>query len=312
MGFFVLSFLCIFGIWLAYPFVIDFFLLDADITDNVILDSRFKGSYGDQFGALSALFSGFAFAGIIYTILLQRKDLLATRAEVERQNKISEKQMFENTLFQMLFSRQDILKDLDILGDKGRKALDNYFEKVVSSDNDFVFFRSLMKLDRDQVREIDESGDVESLSDFLESKDISTIRECLESRKTAIGAYLDADKSSQYDKLKKASYLATNECMNEISHYLRYTFWIYKNIDQSDILNEDEKLSYASIVRSQLSDVEVATIFYSVVIDNDLDSWSDTPISITEMKRLALRFKVVESLNDSFLIHSTHKDLLKK
>ena len=33
------------------------------------------GSFGDMFGAINALFSGLAFAGIIYAILLQRKEL---------------------------------------------------------------------------------------------------------------------------------------------------------------------------------------------------------------------------------------------
>lgn len=34
-----------------------------------------RGTFGDQFGAVNALFSGLAFAGLIYTIILQRKDL---------------------------------------------------------------------------------------------------------------------------------------------------------------------------------------------------------------------------------------------
>ena len=32
-----------------------------------------RGTFGDTFGAVNSLFSGFAFAGVIYTILLQRK-----------------------------------------------------------------------------------------------------------------------------------------------------------------------------------------------------------------------------------------------
>ncbi len=50
-----------------------------------------RGLFGDSFGALNALFSGFAFLGIIYTIILQtqelglqRKELELTRAELKR------------------------------------------------------------------------------------------------------------------------------------------------------------------------------------------------------------------------------------
>lgn len=41
-----------------------------------------RGTFGDTFGAINALFSGLAFAGIIYTILLQRKELALQRQEL--------------------------------------------------------------------------------------------------------------------------------------------------------------------------------------------------------------------------------------
>jgi hypothetical protein len=42
-----------------------------------------RGNLGDSFGGINALFSGLAFAGIIYTILLQKKELTLQRAELE-------------------------------------------------------------------------------------------------------------------------------------------------------------------------------------------------------------------------------------
>jgi hypothetical protein len=47
------------GIWL-----ISWFLL-KDLPD--------RGTFGDMFGAVNALFSGLAFAGVIYAIILQRR-----------------------------------------------------------------------------------------------------------------------------------------------------------------------------------------------------------------------------------------------
>jgi hypothetical protein len=41
-----------------------------------------RGLFGDMFGALNALFSGLAFAGVIYTILLQRTELELQRNEM--------------------------------------------------------------------------------------------------------------------------------------------------------------------------------------------------------------------------------------
>ncbi len=41
-----------------------------------------SGPFGDMFGAVNTLFSGMAFAGVIYAILLQRKELALQRAEL--------------------------------------------------------------------------------------------------------------------------------------------------------------------------------------------------------------------------------------
>lgn len=59
-----------------------------------------RGQFGDVFGAVNALFSGLAFAGLIVAILLQREDLVlqreeltATREELARTAKAQEEQV---------------------------------------------------------------------------------------------------------------------------------------------------------------------------------------------------------------------------
>jgi hypothetical protein len=42
-----------------------------------------RGTFGDMFGAVNALFSGLAFVGVIYAILLQRQELALQRIELE-------------------------------------------------------------------------------------------------------------------------------------------------------------------------------------------------------------------------------------
>lgn len=97
------------------------------------------GTFGDSFGALNTLFSGFAFAGIIISIVLQSKELKATRDEVEAQRKefekqtaVFNKQTFENTFFQMLQQHNELIKSITTKDDKnntihGREALKHYF-----------------------------------------------------------------------------------------------------------------------------------------------------------------------------------------
>ena len=79
------------------------------------------GVFGDSFGVLTALFSGLAFAGIVFTILLQReelklqrKELTLTREEMARQHSTLKKQNFENTFFQMLRLHNDIVNAIDL------------------------------------------------------------------------------------------------------------------------------------------------------------------------------------------------------
>lgn len=81
------------------------------------------GPFGDTFGGVNALFSAFAFAGIIYTILLQRKELRLQRLELEatreelsgqreqmvNQNATLLRQQFDSTFFQMLRLHHDIV-----------------------------------------------------------------------------------------------------------------------------------------------------------------------------------------------------------
>lgn len=52
------------------------------ITTNNITATDEQARFGDMFGAVNTLFSGLAFAGIIYTILLQRNELALQRKEL--------------------------------------------------------------------------------------------------------------------------------------------------------------------------------------------------------------------------------------
>lgn len=46
-----------------------------------------RGTFGDMFGAVNSLFSGLAFATLIYTVLQQRAELQATREEMKQQSR---------------------------------------------------------------------------------------------------------------------------------------------------------------------------------------------------------------------------------
>ncbi|MDT0123893.1 hypothetical protein Q9R46_14625 [Paenibacillus sp. RRE4] len=86
-----LIFLVIFGAWLFSWWAI-----------STWINASYRGTFGDMFGAVNSLFSGLAFAGLIYTISVQREELKETRnstvmqtVELELQRKAIEMQTDE-------------------------------------------------------------------------------------------------------------------------------------------------------------------------------------------------------------------------
>ncbi len=119
-----------------------------------------RGTFGDMFGAVNALFSGFAFACLIYAVFMQREELslqreelklareeaAATRDEIRgqkeqaiAQNATLSQQTFENTFFQLLNHHVEIMNDMktSAMGVHyvGRASFGLYFERMVSNYN---------------------------------------------------------------------------------------------------------------------------------------------------------------------------------
>lgn len=63
----------VFALWICYQLWIEYRYQAMEV----------RGQHGDMFGGLNTLFSGLAFAGLIYTVLLQREELSLQRRELE-------------------------------------------------------------------------------------------------------------------------------------------------------------------------------------------------------------------------------------
>lgn len=182
-----------------------------------------RGTFGDMFGAVNALFSGLAFATLIYTIFLQRKELSLQRQELSltrnelegqklqlsAQNDVLRTQNFENTFFQLLKLLNDIISSVDYANHKGRNCFN-------------IFFRNL----RDRYKgKINQNPDKDRCK---VAKDVS----------------LDFYKERQ----------------TELAHYFRTLYNIVKFIHESEVSN---KKFYTNLVRAQLSSQELLLIFYN-------------------------------------------------
>jgi hypothetical protein len=187
------------------------------------------GKFGDMFGATNALFSGLAFAGVIYAILLQRRELKLQRDELEltrgelagqrqqlqAQNETFQQQNFENTFFQLLRLHNDIVNTIDLRRDDGGVT-------AAGRDCFKVFYERLKKRWNKGVPE-------------------------------------DAGRS-EFERLNK-TYLAFYGAVEaEIGHYFRSLYNIIKFIDNSTV---SDKRIYTNLVRAQLSSYELALLFYN-------------------------------------------------
>lgn len=93
-----------------------------------------RGTFGDLFGAVNALFAGLAFAGLIYTILLQKQDLTLQRKEIaqnrtELKKSANAQQKSEQALVEQV-EQMKITAKLNAL-----KTLIEYYNIVIANPN---------------------------------------------------------------------------------------------------------------------------------------------------------------------------------
>lgn len=196
------------------------YLVVININDNDSWPHR--GQFGDMFGAVNALFSGLAFAGIIITILLQRDELglqrieleltrtelQLTRKEFKDQNDTLSIQRFENTFFNLLSLHNRLIEDA-----KGRE-----------------FFDSL----KDQLKDVF-GGNGPISKEYLK------------------------DLSEKYNSVLDKSF---------INLFLESVCRMVDFINDSDLIYENEKPFYYSIIESSLSDSERIVIYYHTILSD--------------------------------------------
>ena len=241
-----------------------------------------RGTFGDMFGAVNALFSGLAFAGLIVTLLyqkeelkLQREELRETRNELnaqklefQEQNKTMKRQRFENTFFNMLSLQQEIIANL---------SYEYYASPNIRPHNipEEIFYKGAPK------------GQLHG-------------RETFEGiYKHAIIEYNGARHADGNIKiLKQNGYIAypVISVTTRFDHYFRHLYHIYKFVDTSDLIEDSKRYDYACIIRSQLSDYELVMMFYNCLTANGRDKFK--PLIEKYAVFNNLRLELLAKVND--------------
>ena len=106
-GFALISLVIIF-LWVS-----NFLLMPIIFSDDLGGTSS-AGAAGDMFGGLTALFSGLAFAGLITTLFMQRRELEYQRRELSQTREVFQIQRFENTFFGLLKLLNDHVNSIEL------------------------------------------------------------------------------------------------------------------------------------------------------------------------------------------------------
>lgn len=198
--------------------------------------------FGDSFGAVNALVSAFAFAGMIVSFVLQRselrlqrKELEAQRKEFEQQNDTLALQRFENTFFHMLELQQQIVNNLE------------------------ATWRG-----KDEMRKVSEVGGY--VPEEVGVERVTKGRDVFQVWFTGIKVgkqifdgeikWLEKNGIREYD----SSYIPSI-----FDHYFRHLYNIVKFVDQTQILSDEDKYRYVSITRSTLSRYELVWLYYNTL-----------------------------------------------
>ena len=239
-----------------------------------IEDSGERGQFGDMFGAVNALFSGLAFAGLIITLILQktelglqrdeleqtREELKNQRLEFETQNETLKIQKFEAALYNMLGLQQQIVNDLAY-----DTKIEGYSDTTARGDWSVVVKgRELFRFSFEQLKHHYTGFDGERrVTDGM--KGIL--------KNLGLSYYTEYTTPSYYD------------------HYFRHLYRILKFIDSNDNLSFEQKYKYVGDVRGTLSRYELVWIYYNLLSNP----------KFSEFKRMTEDYSLLKNLNETFL-----------
>lgn len=292
----------------------------VNLGENVKDLNAARGQFGDKFGAINALFAGFAFAGIIFTILLQSRELRQTKVLLDEQMKESKGERFDGTFFQLIGLHNEITAHLDSLSNEGRRAFETFNERLRQSDADFLAFIALRKLKAEEIMSL---ADVASIGDQgsrdaalearldgfgrrLSSKDKANLFAHLKNGPSVCQKYLMEDRGYHENKIREAYALAAEVHIDEFAHYFRNLYHIIKFVADTELISDAERERYAKIIRSQLSEVELWALLYNSITHVQIPGREGLELGYPKMGKLLQRFDMLQNLGEKNLIHPSH------
>ena len=248
---------------LALPFLMDNI---SNVSDNDFMSVL--GQMGDSYGIFNALFSGLAFLGVIATLYIQSRD--------NKKRKVVEQ------FYQMLDVQQKVIDEINV--SQVRKPRQGEPISQVKGRMAFAEFKIQMKNLVIAIKEVSQKNGFDFTD--IEIADIAYAVFFYGSSKTWKPFMMDylkdypetehlVDAIIARLESEKRFYLSRPN-HNYLSVYFRNMYNVIKLIDNSELIDIEEKNEYVKILRSQLSNAELYILFFNLIsrfgkkwIDND-------------------------------------------
>lgn len=281
-----------------------------------------RGLFGDKFGAINALFSALAFAGIIFTILLQKRELKLQREELEetrgefiKQNETLQKQRFENTFFQLLSLHNEIVDKLKIKPIDGETYEKREFfvgavkDLKYRSTCEYFKFSALTKLESTEVNDF--KGNREIQHDFFHKLEKDEIKNLKGLSNQDIENFISEPIEDKEQIVKTEYERFYHRYQYNLGHYFRNLYHIFKYVHKTNLIGTKEKQFYCNIVRAQLSTDELVLIFYNSMAP--IKYYSDKPnLGYPNLKYLIDQYDILQNMNSRLLLDRRHKEIFEK
>lgn len=248
----------ILGIWYFYPNYLEWtdsknisylekpwYLRNMDNLElpNEVIENSNKekiggkyGTYGDSYGSLNTLFTGLAFAGLIISIILQGRELKATRKEMNDQKEVMREQKIESEKQNKILENQQQLIQKQFDESKKQAFLNQYYalldqrQKILSS-------LVITKLDGSKL----EGNEV--IAEYV--KGFRSLREQFDT-----DIHDDEYMNLAWDRLSKKLHKSYDY---QLVSYFKFYRMFFSLIQKNDALSDSEKTLYINILKNFIS-----------------------------------------------------------
>lgn len=277
------------------------------------------GTFGDQFGAVNALFSGLAFAGLIYTILQQKESLEKQNRSIEQQTECLEEQRksielqredLQNQQEELRLNRQELeltreeMQNQTAEFEKQNESLkiqrfENTFFNMMSLLQEIVNSLSVSYTEINRRKLADTGLDIDKLP-RREVKGREVFKFLFDDHSSMISTesmfgFHEMDVKGMRGVLKDMKWdgYMGSEFPEYFDHYFRHLYRILKFIDESPLVSSyDSKYEYAAMLRGQLSRYELVWLYYNCLSDYGNEKF----------KPLIERYAMLKNLREDLLV----------